>query len=124
MKALIQKAIFSLENDIYLSDQVKWKLLKYEICKFTISFSRKLAQNARKLQRDLEAKIKNLEQNITDEDKFNEYKTAITLLLESKFEVNAIGINTGKNLEKKEKKEAGNGTVKKIIKMTKNILTN
>ena len=42
---------------------------------FAINFSRKLAQNSRKLQRDLETKIKNLEQNITSEDKFNEYKT-------------------------------------------------
>ena len=31
MKTLIQKVIFSLENDTYLTDQVKWELLKYEI---------------------------------------------------------------------------------------------
>ena len=68
MKTLIQKVIFSLENDTYLTDQVKWELLKYEIHKFTINCSRKLAQNSCKLQTDLETKIKNLEQNITDED--------------------------------------------------------
>ena len=76
MKTVIQKVIFSLENNTYLTDQVKWELLKYEIHKFPINFSRKVAQNSRKLQTDLEANIKNLEQNITDEDKFNEYKTA------------------------------------------------
>ena len=65
MKTLIQKVIFSLENDTYLTDQVKWELLKYEIRKFAINFSRKLAQNSRKLQTDLETIIKNLEQNIT-----------------------------------------------------------
>ena len=75
MKTLIQQVIFSFENDTYLTDQVNWELLKYEIRKSAINFSRKLAQNSRKLQRDLETKIKNLEQNITSEDKFNEYKT-------------------------------------------------
>ena len=38
-------------------------------------FFQKAAQNSRKLQRDLESNIKNLEQNITNEDKFNEQKT-------------------------------------------------
>ena len=49
MKNLVQKVIFSLENDTYLADQVKWELLKYEIRKFAINFSRKLAQNSRKI---------------------------------------------------------------------------
>ena len=74
MKRLIQKVIFSLQNDTSLTDQLKWELLKYEIHRFAIKFSRKLAQNSRNLQTDLETKIKNLEQNITDEDRFNEYK--------------------------------------------------
>ena len=104
METLIQKVTFSPENDTYLTDQLKQELLKYEIDKFAVNFSRKLAQNARKLQTDLETKFKNIEQNITDKDKFNKYKTAkdeledLTLLLESKFEVYAIGINTVKNL--------------------------
>ena len=54
MKTLIQKVIFGFENDTYLTDQVKWELLKYEIRKFGINFSKKLAQNSLKLQRDLE----------------------------------------------------------------------
>ena len=105
MKTLTQKVIFGFENDTYLTDQVKWELWKHDIRKFPINFSKKLPQNSR----DLETKIKNLEQNIINEDKFNKYKTAkdelkderwitITLPLESKFEVNAIGINTVKNL--------------------------
>ena len=74
-----------------------------------LTFFRKQAQIFRKLKTDLETKIENLEQNITNENKFNECKTAkdelenfydniITLLLESKLEVNTIGINTMKNL--------------------------
>ena len=35
----------------------------------------KLAQGSCKLQTDLETKIKNLEQSITDRDEFNGYKT-------------------------------------------------
>ena len=58
MKTLIQKVFFSLLNDTYLTDQVKPELLKYEIRKFAINISRKIAQNSRKLQTDLETKIK------------------------------------------------------------------
>ena len=74
MKTLIPKVIFSFESDTYLSDQIKWELLKYEILKFLINFSRKLAQNSRELQTDLETKIRNLQQDITNEDQFNKYK--------------------------------------------------
>ena len=91
MKTLIQKVIFSLENDTYLTDQVKWELLKYEIRKFAINFFRKLAQNFRELQTDLETKIKNLEQNITIGDKFNEYKTAKDEL-EDLYDIIATGV--------------------------------
>ena len=108
MKALIQKVIFSFQNGTYVTDGRKWELFKYETRKFAINISRKLAQNSCKLQTDLETKIKNLEQNITNEYKLNKYKTAKdelenfydTLLLEPKFEVNAIGIDTVKNLRK------------------------
>ena len=76
MKTPIQKVTFSLANDTYLTVQVTWELLKYEIRKFAINFFWKLRQNFRKLQTDLEAKIKNLEHNITDEYKFNGHRIA------------------------------------------------
>ena len=76
IKTLIQKVIFGFENDTYLTYQVKWELLKYEIRSFTINLSKKLAQNFRKLQRDLGTKMKNLEENVINEDKLNGYKTA------------------------------------------------
>ena len=59
-----------------MKDLVKWELLKYEIRKLAINSSRKLAQNFCKLKTHSKFKIKNLEQNITDEEKFNEYKIA------------------------------------------------
>ena len=125
MKTLIQKVIFGFENDTYLTDQVKWELLKYEIRKFAINFSKKLAQNSRKLQRDLETKIKNLEQNIINEDKFNEYKTAKDELenfydniatgvkIRSKCNWYQYGEKSTKYFLNLEKQKAVNGTVKK-----------
>ena len=109
----------------YLTDPVKWELLKYEICKFAINFSKKLAQNSRKLQRDLETKIKNLEQNIINEDKFNEYKTAKDELenfydniatgvkIRSKCNWYQYGEKSTKYFLNLEKQKAVNGTVKK-----------
>ena len=128
MKTLIQKVIFGFENDTYLTDKVKWELLKYEIRKSVINFSKKLAQNSRKLQRDLETKIKKLEQNITNEGKFNEYKTAKDALenfygniaagvkIRSKCDWYQNGEKSTKYFLNLEKQKAVNGTVKKIIK--------
>ena len=128
MKTLIQKVIFGFENDTYLTDQVKWELLKYETRKFAINVSKKLAQNSRKLQRDLETKIKNLEQNIINEDKFNEYKTAKDELenfydniatgvkIRNKCDWYQYGEKSTKYFLNLEKQKAVNGTVKKIIK--------
>ena len=114
-----------LENDTYLTNQVKWELWKYEIRKFAINFSKKQAQNSRKLQRDLETKIKNLEQNIINEDKFNEYKTAKDELenfydniatgvkIRSKCNWYQYGEKSTKYFLNLEKQKAVNGTVKK-----------
>ena len=41
-----------------LNNQVKWELLKYEIRKFAIKFSRKPAQNFRKTQATWKLKLK------------------------------------------------------------------
>ena len=125
---LIQKVIFGFENDTYLTDQVKWELLKYETRKFAINVSKKLAQNSRKLQRDLETKIKNLKQNIINEKIFNEYETAKDELqhfydniatgveIRSKCDWYQYGEKSTKYFLNLEKQKAVNGTVKKIIK--------
>ena len=128
MKTLIQKVILGFEDDTSLTDQVKWEFLKQEIRQFAINFSKKLAQNFRKLQRDLETKIKKLEQNIINEDKFNEYKTAKDELenfydniatwvkIQSKCDWYQYGEKSTKYFLNLEKQKAVNGTVKKIIK--------
>ena len=58
MKTLIQKVIFHFENDAYLTDQVKWELLKYEIRKFAINFSKKLAQVSVNYKENWKLKLK------------------------------------------------------------------
>ena len=108
-----------------MTDQVKWELLKYKIRKFAINVSRKLAQNSRKLQTDLKTKIKNPEQNITDEDKSNEYKTAKDELkdlydnfatgvkIRSKCDWYQYVEKSTKYFLNLEKQKAANGTVRK-----------
>ena len=72
MKTLIQKVIFSFESDTYLSDQIKWELLKYEILKFAINFSRKLAQipvnykQTWKLKLEIYSRIQLMKINLTN----------------------------------------------------------
>ena len=111
------KTLTELKMSTYLTDPVKWELLKYEICKFAVNFSKKLAQNSRKLQRDLETEIKNLVQNINNEDKFNEYKTVKgELEIRSKCNWYQYGEKSTKYFLNLEKQKAVNGTVKKIIK--------
>ena len=55
------------------TDQIKWELLKYEILKFVITFSRRTSQNTKKSQCELEKKLKELESNLNSEANFNEY---------------------------------------------------
>ena len=121
----VQKVIFGFENDTYLNDQVKWELLKYEILKFAINFSKKTSTKFRKLQRDLETKIKNLQQNIINEAKFNEYKTANDELqniyddivtgvkIQSKCNWYRYGQKSTKYFLNLKKQKAVNGTAKK-----------
>ena len=123
----VQKVIFGFENDTYLNDQVKWELLKYEILKFAINFSKKTSTKFRKLQRDLETKIKNLQQNIINEAKFNEYKTANDELqniyddivtgvkIRSKCNWYRYGQKSTKYFLNLKKQKAVNGTAKKDI---------
>ena len=45
----------------------------YEIRKFAITFSRKISQNTKRSQCELEKKLKELESNLNSEANFNEY---------------------------------------------------
>ena len=55
------------------SSQTKWEFLKYEMRKFTISYSKVKAKNSREKRAHLENKLKVLEQNLTSEQFKREY---------------------------------------------------
>ena len=48
-------------------------MLKYEIRKFAITFSRKISQNTKRSQYELQKRLKQLESNLNSEANFNEY---------------------------------------------------
>ena len=48
MKKLILYSLIELFNANILDDQVKWEYLKYNIRKYTINFSKRLAKNTNK----------------------------------------------------------------------------
>ena len=55
------------------TDQIKWELLKYKVRKFAITYSKKLSQNTRRTQCELEKKLKEFESDLNSEANFNEY---------------------------------------------------
>ena len=53
-----------LSNVSNMNAQLKWELLKYEIRKFTIDYTKRKAKERRKQQAYLESEIKKLENNL------------------------------------------------------------
>ena len=64
MKKFILDTLSERFNENILDDQVKWEYLKYNIRKYTINFSEKLAKNTNKKIADLETKLKYFEQQL------------------------------------------------------------
>ena len=64
--------------------------MKYEIRKFSISFSNNLAETERIIQTNLENRIKTLEQYLKNEDNFNAYNLC-KLELENIYDKKAEG---------------------------------
>ena len=60
MKTFILDTLNELFNENIPDNQVKWEYLKYNIRKYTIKFSKKLAKNKNKKIADLETKLKHL----------------------------------------------------------------
>ena len=61
LKTHIEIVKSNLQGNSFFSDHSKWELLKYEIRKFSISFSKNLAKTERIIQTNLENRIKTLE---------------------------------------------------------------
>lgn len=91
MDSIIQKKD-DLVKENSLSDQKKWEYLKYKVRNFTIAFSKGLAKNSRKLQKEFEQKITTLEQGLSNEKRFDQYMNTKNELLKF-YEKNADGVS-------------------------------
>ena len=58
-----------LNSENSFDEQVKWEYMKFEIRKFTISYSKISAKDNRKIKHDLENKLKDLENDLNNYDK-------------------------------------------------------
>ena len=70
MKKLIRN--FSNENESLLNCQLKQELLKYEVRKFTIKYTKHIAKEKQQLKTNLENQLKKLEGKL-DEDNLSKY---------------------------------------------------
>ena len=70
-KNLIQT--FHSNQNFTPNAQLKWELLKYQIQKFTMNYSKKLAKERRKNKTLLQNKLKELEGNLNAEDNIQSY---------------------------------------------------
>ena len=73
LKIHIETVKSNLQEKSSFSDQSKQEFLKFEICKFSISFSKNLAKTEPIIQTNLESRIKTLEQNFKNYEDFNAY---------------------------------------------------
>ena len=83
MKKLITK--INTFNQFLEDAQMKWEVLKYEIRKFTIDYSKTAAKIRKKHKIDLEHKLKNFENNLTSEENkklYSHYKNELEAIYE------------------------------------------
>ena len=87
MKKIISDTLNELFNENILDDQVKWEYFKYNIRKYTINFSKKLAKNTNKKIVDLETKLKHFEkhyENYVHNIDYQVYKQQLDTIYEKK----------------------------------------
>ena len=95
MKKNIENIINSFESDFIY--QMKWEYLKYEIRKFTISFSKYKNKLMREKKLNLERKLKLLEAKLNCNEAEDEYNVCKENLNVIYYEI-ATGINLARNL--------------------------
>ena len=65
MKCYIHDTEKRLVNEDLYNQQSHWEILKYEIRKFSIRYSKVIAEEKRKKQHELESKLKILEKSLS-----------------------------------------------------------
>ena len=68
LKNFIENLKEDLNSENYFDDQVKWEYMKFQIRKFTISYSKMRAKNNRRIKNDFENKLKDLENHLSNYD--------------------------------------------------------
>ena len=70
---------FSNENEFLFNCRLKWELLKYEVRKFTIKYTKNVAKEKRQQRTNLENQIKELEGKLDEENlsKYNSVKNEL-----------------------------------------------
>ena len=117
-----------------LNSQAKWEYLKYQIRKFSMTFSENLAKEAKQTLKELEDKIKLLEENLNDNnlEDYNKCKNALDILydnitagikIRSRCSWYKHGEKSSKFFLNLEKQRAVNGLLKKVIVNDREIST-
>ena len=106
MKTLIKNVLNNFDQDNIVDPQFRWEYLKYEIRRFSIHFSKGIAQNKKIERTCLENKLKTLENSpnfVNDPEYIETYEKLMKDLPRKKMvvelEVNVIGMSTAKNLQ-------------------------
>ena len=73
MKCFIHDTKKRLVTDDVSDKQSQWKILKYEIRKFSIRYSKVIAKEKRKKQHELESKLKILEKSFSWDENVEEH---------------------------------------------------
>ena len=103
LKTHIKTVTSNLQENSYFSDHSKWEFLKFEILKFSISFSKNFAKKERIIQTNLENRIKTLEQSLKNEEDFNAYnlcKLELENMIKRQKVQNSVANVNGINMEK------------------------
>ena len=66
---------FDTKNDCNFIRQLKWGLLKYEICKFIIHYTKGLAKERKEKMLNLESELKNLEISLDEANNLGKYNS-------------------------------------------------
>ena len=66
---------FNTKNDCDFSRQIKWEFLKYEVCKFTIYYTKGLAKERKQKISNLESELKKLEISLDDANNLGKYNS-------------------------------------------------
>ena len=107
MKNHISDILNFLNSENIKDDKVIWEYLKYEIRKFTIQYSKRLAKTLREERECLERKLKILEQNsesnLNNNLEYYECKTQLEDIYQIQVDgirtrINVCGMNLAKNL--------------------------